>query len=113
MMFDYYYNQVPIEVRCLAPWQGNKHAEKIWTLYMHLLHYEGRTTGIEIRIELDIKTYKRFRKLIKPLLNCGFVSQKISYILFTNRDYWIYEITPLGKEYYNAMTDLILPKVVK
>ena len=110
MTFDYYYNQVPIEVRCLAPWQNNKHADEIWGIYYYLFikrSLDCPLTSYEIRSHFKIKNYKTFRRLIKPLINCGFVSQKTNMRDICDRNMWEYEITELGIKYMKSMVHLI------
>ena len=110
MLFDYYYNQVPIEVRCLAPWQGNKHADEIWGIYYYLFKQNTLgcpLTSYEIRSHFKINKYKTFRKLIKPLICCGFVSQKTNMQDICDKNMLKYEITELGIEYMKIMVHLI------
>mgnify|MGYP003593413899 CR=1 FL=1 len=110
MIFDYYYNQVPIEVRCLAPWQNNKHADEIWGIYYCLFItrlFSRPFTGDEIQRCFQIKKYKKFRQLINPLIDCGFVSQKTNMQDICDKNMWKYEITELGIKYMKCMVHLI------
>ena len=111
MPFEYYYSQIPIEMRCLAPWQGNKHADEIWGIYYYLFNKQNTLgcplTSYEIRSHFKINKYKTFRKLIKPLICCGFVSQKTNMQDICDKNMWKYEITGLGIEYMKCMVRLI------
>jgi hypothetical protein len=114
MSFDYYYNQVPIEMRCLAPWQGNKHADEIWAVFYWLMICNtvgNKPVSCDTICErFNIYKYKKFRRIIKPLINTGMVNQMVSQFTVFDKYKWTYEVTEFGKAYYYTMIDLILPR---
>ena len=114
VMYEHYYDQVPIEVRCLAPWQGNKYVVEIWAVFYWLMLCDtvsNKLISCDVICErFNIYKYKKFKRIIKPLINTGMVSQKVSQFTVFDRYKWTYEVTEFGKAYYYAMLDLILPR---
>lgn len=111
MTFEYYYSQIPLEVRCLAPWQDNKHADEVWGMFNFLIQIHMPISYHNLFATFEIKKHKQFRKLIRPLLDSGMVSQRVinDGNIFDYRN-WGYEATHFGHKYYDTMFDLILPR---
>jgi hypothetical protein len=104
--------EIPIEMRCLAPWSQNKHSDEIWKVYSFMLQHSGAYTFYELTTIFNVnKKFNRFRnKILKPLVTCGFINQSVTIGSMFNQDLWTYKITAIGKQYFIMLNNLIHPR---